>query len=118
MSKQNGLTLIEVLIALTILSVSVLGIVQSISLCSQNATKALRLAEATEIARREMVLAVMGTAGGLPAAERDGVYQWKAEKIEKGEDLLLISVTITWTDKGLPYEFCLLRILYTGENIE
>jgi prepilin-type N-terminal cleavage/methylation domain-containing protein len=118
MSKHNGLTLIEVLIALTILSVSVLGIVQSISVCSQNATKALRLAEATEVARREMVLAVMAATGGSPAAGGDGVYQWKVKKTEKGKDLLLISVTVSWAEKGSLRDFSLSRIVDTGKNTE
>ena len=115
-SKRNGFTLIEVLIALTILSVSVLGIIQCISLCSRSATKALRLAEATEIAQREMALAVMNKASGLPAADRDGVYQWQVEKTEKGENLWLISVTVTWNAKGESQVFSLSRILNPGKD--
>lgn len=114
-SKQNGFTLIEVLIALTVLSVSVLGIIQSISVCSGNATKALRLTEATEIARREMALAVLAKASGSPAAGRDGVFQWKVESSAKAENLLLISVAVTWQERGRPQEFRLSRMLDVGK---
>lgn len=115
-SKQSGFTLVEVLIALTILSVSVLGIIQSISVCSHNATKALRLTEATGIARREMALAVLAKGSGSPATGGDGVFQWKVETSEKAENLLLISVAVTWQERGRPQVFRLSRMLDVGKG--
>lgn len=117
-SKQKGFTLIEVLIALTILSVSVLSIIQCISLCSRNATKALRLSQATEIAQREMALTVMAKASSSPAADGDGVYQWKVETSEKEQNLKLVTVTVTWNERGETKEYNLSRLLNTGKDRE
>lgn len=119
MSKQKGFSLIEIMTAVVIVSVSLWGLAQCLSLCVQKIASSIRLSEAVEIAQHEMASAVLAMTGSGSFVQEgtSRIYRWRTERFEKTDNLWLISVTVVWEEKGRPSTYCLSRILDTGKTI-
>ena len=109
--KRSGYTLIEVLVALTIMAVGILGIMTGFSLCNRAASRQARLAEAVTIAERELELARMTPAGGfLSQTKTAGPYSWQVAFTEKEYHLAVASVSVKWTQRGEPQVYNLSQV--------
>ena len=110
-----GFTLIEVLVALTVLAAGIIGIMAALSLCTHKVSESLRLAEVATIAQSQMELAVIAPAGTLEAkAGSAGLYQWEVTFGEKPYGLVLALVVVKWTLRGEPKMFRLSRVFAPG----
>jgi prepilin-type N-terminal cleavage/methylation domain-containing protein len=94
---SNGFTLIEVLVALTILAGGIPAVLAAFSLCVRTDTHSSRQAEALTIAQRELQLAIIRQKA---KAGSQGLYNWAVNIQEKEYGLLLAAVQINWTERG------------------
>ena len=109
--NDRGFTLIEVLVALTILAVGILGVMVAFSVATRTSSHNVRLTEAVAIAQRELELAVIVPADSLtPSKGSSGPYTWTVNYAEKIHGLGLASVAVCWTERGQGQVFRLNRI--------
>lgn len=109
--RDGAFTLIEVLVATTILAGGIIGVVGAFSLSDRAASRACRLRGAAEVAQRVLASAVAANAEKLqPASGSSGRFAWKLIYSDKPHDLMLASVSVTWLDRGRTETFELSRI--------
>lgn len=107
-----GFTLIEVIVAMTILSVGAIGVLGTISLALQTSSESLRLSAATALGDR-LLREVEATNG--PASGSEGNFSWKLSFAEKPHRLVLASVAVEWLNRGKATHLVLSR-LYLPER--
>jgi len=109
--KHRAFTLLEVLVASTILCVGIIGVLGASSVSMRTASGALRLDEAVSIAQRQLELT---TAAGLvalgPRTGGQGRYRWTVELAERPEGLMMASVLVSWPERGRTQQFRLSEI--------
>lgn len=110
-SSSRGFTLIEVIVALTVLAVGILGVVDAFSSCGRVASHSLRVAQAMNIVQKELELASVTPASSLaPKTGSVGQYSWQVEFAEKPHGLVRATVEVRWTEQGKPQVFQLSQI--------
>lgn len=108
----NGFTLIEVVVALTILAVGILGLLSAFSLCLRTQSQTLRLAEAVCLARQQLAEVIADPAGNWQNRSGDSDrYHWSVDFAEKPCDLILASVTVSWLERGQRQQFRLCQLV-------
>jgi len=110
--KCGGFTLIEVLVALTILASGILGVLEAFSLCIQTSSHAYRLKEAADLARKELELATLEKPEiSEIRSGTQGQYTWTMSFQDKECDLVLAGAVVNWSEKGQMQTFTLSRII-------
>ena len=112
MSSRRGFTLIEALVATSILSVAGLGAVATIRTMNIRIHSAWLAEDAMSVAANQIELAV-ATGQDMPARGTSGIYNWeltysKADRGSNGQ-LLLARVQVTWMERGLSERVVLSR---------
>lgn len=103
--------MIEVLVALTILAVGILGVMAAFSLGTRTSSHNVRLAEAVAIAQRELELAVIVPTDSLTSSKgASEPYTWTVNYAQKMHGLVFASVAVCWTERGQGQVFRLSRI--------
>jgi hypothetical protein len=103
--------LIEVLVAMTILAVGILGVMGAFSVCTQAAARGFRLDEAAGIAEKELNLAMISPPSNLePQSGAVDQFTWKLTFAEKPYGLVLASIQVDWTEKGEPRAYPLAQL--------
>ncbi len=106
--QSRGFTLLEVLVAMTILGVGILGVVTALSLATQAGGSSLRLSDAAQFARQQMMLATSTTPDMLqPNEGTEGRYHWILTYDSKSNDLVLATIQVDWQEKGQVQTFTL-----------
>lgn len=109
--SRQAFTLIEVLIAMTILSVSVTGVFAVFLLGLQTTARASNLSQAIDVACN-----VLNEASVLPTDSATGLegttgrFGWSVVVKQKPENLTLITSTVRWSEGGEPHEYKLSRL--------
>jgi type II secretion system protein I len=107
-----GFTLIEVLVAMTILAAGILGVMGAFSLCIQANSHACRLKDAAMLARNELELAIVSKTENLETRTgTQGQYTWTVSFQEKEDNLLLASAVVNWSERGQKQTFTLSKIV-------
>ncbi len=110
-SSSVAFTLLEVLVASTILSFGILALLQAYSISTRVVSRSLRLDKAASIAQRELVLAEAVPREQLAAKSGvDGKFRWKLILEGKPHNLVMGTVQVRWQEKGKREEFKLSRI--------
>jgi prepilin-type N-terminal cleavage/methylation domain-containing protein len=105
---SKGFTLIEALIALTVLGLVMLGVVGGFATVQQTFTQSARRDAAIAIVKRQLAIASMdltsrrGTEGGL---------EWTVKVSEADARLAVATVTVNWKDQGQPRQLKISRVL-------
>lgn len=105
--SSTGFTLIEVIVATTILSVGVIGVLGTISLGLQTSSESLRLSAATALGER--LLREVEVTGGQTSGS-EGAFAWQLSRTEKPHGLVLSSVSIEWKSRGKTARVVLSRL--------
>jgi prepilin-type N-terminal cleavage/methylation domain-containing protein len=99
--ERSGFTLAEVLVAMTILSIGVLGVLEVFSLSWRYGQQSGDRRQAVQMAQAELELAVHSqedvSAGRSATA---GVYQWELKVADAAEGLKKATITVSWTRRG------------------
>ena len=114
--KVKSFTLIEVVVAMTILAAGILGIMGAISLCIQTNSRAFRLEKAVDLARKELNLSSLCKSNLENQTGSEGIFTWSVSFQKKEYDLVVASAVINWSEKGKAQTFTLSRILLPQES--
>ena len=114
--RHTGFTLIEVLVAASIVSVAVLGLLASFSLCVRASSRVSGLDGAVDLAERKLQTALAGP-GGMPGALHGTTerYRWTVRFSEKTDQLTLASVEIEWLEGGRSRTYRLGQLFHPAE---
>jgi len=114
--RRCGLTLLETLVALTILAAGIVGITSGISHSSRLATSSIRLQDAALTARNQLATAV-AEAESLPVSSQGehGLYTWELSFESKDHRLILATVRVSWLDRGVPRQMSLSEVYLPRE---
>ena len=130
-SVRSGMTLLEVLIALTILSVGLIGLVSATSRCLAAARQTRDFARARELLARVDVEAPLVPELGIEAGEEEdsfeteaGDVRWTRDIAHLGDDdeldegLFRITTSIEFGDEGNRRRESATTLLYAPESAE
>ena len=106
-----GFTLVEVLVAITILAVGIVGVLAAFSQSMQVGSRAMRRDEAGAIAQRQLELATVQSVDSLHSRSgSSGPYTWTMTFQEKPHGLVRASVSVKWQERGQQQQFVLSQI--------
>jgi|GEM_PF-6175133 len=98
---RRGFTLLEVLVAMLVMSVGVMGIMAAVMAGSSASSSANKLETAVDIARRELALAVTLPSNELiGSSDSEGVMSWTIGYTNKQHSLVMATVTVQWLERG------------------
>lgn len=107
---RDGFSLLEVIVAMTVLGVGILGVMAALSMSLRIDGESTRLVGAVEVAERELVAATLVPTGSIQATRGvDGTYQWTVAYAQKSEQLFLVSVTVQWMARSEAKQYRLSR---------
>lgn len=99
--ERRGFTLAEVLLAMTILSIGVLGVLEVFSLSWRYGREGYDRRQAVRIAQAELELAVHSLEEvGAGRSGSAGVYLWELKITDAAERLKKATITVNWTRQG------------------
>ena len=113
---QDGFTLLEILVAMMILSVGIVGALRVFTLSLRTGTQASRLGRATEIAQRELALISAAPGAAMGQTGSEGAYTWQTKQVDLPEGLVGVSVAVKWSQRGKPQTFALSQIATPGDH--
>jgi prepilin-type N-terminal cleavage/methylation domain-containing protein len=109
--SRLAFTLLEVLVATSILAVGIVGVLAVFSLSIRAASTAEQLDTAVRLATNRLELAVAVPAGGIrPDSGSAGRFKWTVTYTDKPHRLVLATVQVTWTDGGQPQTYQLSQL--------
>ena len=110
-SRRAAFTLLEILVAVTILSAGILGVLGAFSLSLRAGVRAARVEDAARIGERQVQLGIVGPAEALRAQRgAEGAFAWQLDFEQAQEGLMLASVTVTWSEQGRGQKFRFSRV--------
>lgn len=93
--------MLEVLVAMTILSVGIIGVISAMSLSIAATSAASRLEEASRLAENQLVLGISAPGDALEARTGTvGRYTWSLRYEEKRHGLFVATVLVEWGEGG------------------
>ena len=113
---RQGFTLLEILVAMTVLSVGIVGVLGTFTLSLRTGLQASRIGQATEIAQRQMELASAGLDAALDQTGSKGAYTWQMKQTDLPEGLKVVSVAVNWLERGRTQTFTLSQIVVANDR--
>jgi prepilin-type N-terminal cleavage/methylation domain-containing protein len=109
--RRRGFTLLEALVATTILGAGIVGTLSVFSMCQRRTARTMHLDEAVDIAQSRMAITLSTPADRIaPAGGSIGRYQWAVSYAEKPYGLVQATVTVTWPEGGQPETYKLSQL--------
>jgi len=97
----QAFTLLEVIVAMAIVSMGVVGILGAFSLSNRAASQCSRLEKATAIAQKELEVVTTVPVDQLESASgASGQHEWTMTLSNKPYGLVMASVIVKWRDRG------------------
>lgn len=114
--KRNAFTLIEIIMAMAILTIGIIGVVRLLPVGLRASKSAEMFSKAALLAQKkmeELKLAGIAKLTAQPPAVavqgEEGEYNWQAriaevalEEVSCCDDIRRLSLTVSWTEKGRP----------------
>ncbi len=114
--RREGMTLLEVLVAMAVFLIALAGIAQLIEFGTNNSVEAARVTTGTRLCQSKMAEVEAGvvsiTEGGSGTFDEEPLWQWS---VEVGESVALNTYTVTvktWIDQGRKVEVSLTQIIF------
>ena len=118
-AANAAFSLMEVIVALTILSAGIVGVVSTFALCGRAAGRNFRLADAVALAERQIELAAATPRDRLAASRgKEDRYTWRLTVDEMAHGLVRASVAVEWLDRGKTRTWRLSQILVPRPNAD
>jgi prepilin-type N-terminal cleavage/methylation domain-containing protein len=109
--RGRGFTLLEVLVAMTILSVGIIGVIGAMSLSMTASSNAARIDEASRLAQNQLELGVSAPGDGLEAKTgTSGRFMWSLTYQEKPHGLCSATVVVEWMEYSQTQSYRLSQI--------
>jgi type II secretory pathway component PulJ len=113
---RGGYTLLEAVVAMTVLAAGIVEVVAGFSVCRRAASRCRRLDQVVSIARKELDRAVLAPPEQrVPRQGRDGQFRWVLAYTERPHGLLTASVEVSWMEVGEPQSYRLSRVFMPQE---
>jgi hypothetical protein len=101
------------MVAMTVLAVAIIGVLQVLSLALQTAGHSSAVDQAARLAQSQLALALSVD----PTAARDEKgssdrFEYTVSFASKQTDLMLVSVVISWQERGQPQSYRLSELRY------
>ena len=101
----------EVLVAMTIFAVGIVGVISGFSQALRVSSGAGKLDRAAALARRELTEAIAEYSGNAGAAEGAcGQFKWRISVADRSAGLVLASIQVTWRQRGDEQTFTLSQL--------
>ncbi len=109
---QQGFTLLEVLVAMSILASGIVGVLVTVSGCMRAMSRGERLLAAVSLASRlleESVATIEEASHEETGQER--AFTWRVSAAPKSDLLRVITVGVQWTERGQTITYQLSQLL-------
>jgi Tfp pilus assembly protein PilV len=110
--NERGVTLIELMVVIAFVAVAILALSSVQTQSYRDVDNTGRRTRALELATSQMEVA---RAGGYTLAAsgagNSGVFAWSTVVAQAGTDLKQVTVTVTWTEHGLPATVRLVNLI-------
>ena len=114
--NSGGFSLLEILVAVTILSVGILGVLAGFSVSTRAAARAYRNDQAAVIAQGKLDEVLVLPASELePASGESGQFHWALEFEAKPLGLVRATVVVGWLEQGRPETYRLSQLFLPQE---
>lgn len=110
--RVAGLTLLEVVVATTVLTVGILGTMACFSVSLKAAGRARASEQAVILAQQKLTDAMCMPVEEIhPAKGMSGRYQWQVRRRDLPYDLVSVSVEVDWLEQGEVRQLRLARVI-------
>ena len=108
-----GFSLVEVLVAMTILAGGIVAVLSAFSLSMRTANDATRLEGAAALAEWQLETAIQLPAERLLGSSgSSSTYQWKVSFSPKPQNLVVARAVVEWFEQGRRRQFRLARVFW------
>jgi len=112
----GGISLVEVLVALTVFSVGILGLLGTIVLSSNVSSRSERLDGAVALANAKLAQATCVTADQLEAQQgQDDRYSYVLSFEDRPGGLLAARMTVQWLERGGVREYTISKVFLPAQ---
>ena len=109
--RRDGITLVEGLVALTVFSVSILGLLAALFLSYNVSARGEHLDTAVVLARTKLQETISGVADAVPASQQQSERFAHAVTVEERPGgLMAATVTVQWLEGGRMQEYVLSEV--------
>jgi len=118
--RLNGFTMVEIIVALAILSTSVLAVFGVLRMCASANNASQRLTESVFLAEKLLAETMLKDNIGFQTTEgNQGQFSWQIQTCPTGMDnLAAISVTVQWLDQQKPQQYQLYLLKHIPSLVE
>ena len=116
----NGFTMVEIIVALAILSTSVLAVFGVLRMCASANGTSQRLTESVFLAEKLLAETMLKENISFQTSEgKQGQFSWQIQTAPAGKDnLVAISVTVQWLDQQKPQQYQLYSLKHISSLVE
>ena len=119
LKSRRAFTLIEALVAMFVMAVVVVGAMQALSLAERAGSQAERMDLVTSLAREQLERAVLVTSDNLlPQSGESGAIRWDLTYSTKSAGLVLATVRVAYSDRGIHKTFILAQLFKPVSDLE
>jgi len=109
--RRSGITLVEVLVALSVFSVGTLGLLAALFLSSNVSARSEHLDTAVALARTKLQETIAGAAGEAPISQQpNGRFAHAVTVKERPGGLMAATVKVRWLEGGRMQEYALSEV--------
>lgn len=119
-SETGGFTMVEIIVALAILSTSMLAVFGALRMCTTANSSSQRLSESVLLAEKLLAETTLNNKITYQTTKgSEGQFSWQIQTAPTGMDnLAAVSVSIQWLDQQKPQEYQLYSLMHIPALME